>query len=173
MYPDTHSPPSGAGRYLAKDLGSVVVGAETEQNGDAPAGALQNLEGEPEKSLQDVRFVIGDYVSCAVISPLANGSVAPAPFAGSSMRGGGAFAGRGYGGPPPRENGFGDGYGPPRRGGRGGLGAGGGEWAGGRGGGDIPSGEWRRGERLPEGRGFSGPSDSRGGGFGRGRGRGW
>ena len=113
------------------------------------------LGGEPEKTLQDARFVIGDYVSCAIFPPGPNGSVAPPP-SGPGTRGGrmGDYGGgRGVSGP--RENGYGSyrGRGAPR----GGFGS--------MGGSSLPSGEWRRGERLPEGPGGAG-------GYGRGRGRG-
>lgn len=124
------------------------------------------LNGEPDKTLQDVRFVIGDYISCAIFPPLANGAVAPPPGPGLASRPGGPGA-RGVGdfggvrgGPPgPRENGYGGfrGRGGPRGGGSFGGGGGGG---GRQGDGGLPSGEWRRGERIPDARGY-----------GRGRGR--
>lgn len=127
------------------------------------------LHGEPDKTLQDVRFVIGDYISCAIFPPLANGAVAPPPAAGLGGRPGGGGRGGGGGtrdvgdygsgrsGPAgPRENGYGGfrGRGGPR---------GGNSFGGGRqGDGGLPSGEWRRGERIPDGRSY-----------GRGRGRGY
>ena len=134
------------------------------------AGALG---GEPERTLQDARFVIGDYVSCAILPPLDNGNVAPPPggppvrgFAGE-RRGGlsGDFGSRGGGFGGPRENGFGfRGRGGPRGGG-------------GFGQGMVPAGEWRRGERVPEGpsggfRGGRGYGGGYGRGFGGGEGRG-
>ncbi len=115
------------------------------------------LEGEPDKTLQEARFVIGDFISCAVFAPGPDGSVA----AGYGGRGRGEFGGRGGGG-------GGRGYGGESGGGFRGRGRGGGFGGGfngvGRvGDGGLPVGEWRRGERVPEGRG----------GYGRGRGRGY
>jgi len=113
------------------------------------------LQGEPEKTLQDARFVIGDYVSCAIMEPMQNGTVAPPPTGPSRGGYGGNRGMNDYGGRG-RENGFGSGY--RGRGGRGGSNFGQGF---------VPAGEWRRGERVPEG-----PSRGRGygGGFGGGRG---
>jgi histone deacetylase complex subunit SAP18 len=154
---------------MTKELGSIVIGdggpgiLPDEEEASIVAGGVMSgaLSGEPEKTLQDARFVIGDYISCAIMPPMANGGVAPPP---SGTARGGFGAGRGAndfgrGGMGPRENGFG-GF----RGGRGGM-RGGGNF----GQGMVPSGEWRRGERVPEG-----PSMGRGrgygGGFGGGRG---
>ncbi|PMD66381.1 uncharacterized protein K444DRAFT_516731 [Hyaloscypha bicolor E] len=171
IFPDTRNPgpnSSGPGRYMMKDLGSVVIGGggpgilpsedeATIVQGGRMAGPLG---GEPEKTLQDARFVIGDYVSCAIMPPMENGGVAPPPSGparGGFGAGRGDFSGRG-GGMGPRENGYGGfrGRGGPRGGGNFGQGF-------------VPTGEWRRGERLPEGpqrgRGYGG------GGFGGGRGR--
>lgn len=135
----------GRGRYLSKDIGSVIVGPK-ERSGDEstnePANVGiggSNLQGEDaDRMLQDLRFVIGDYVDCAVFPPLPDGSVAPVSSrvnaTSSSALGGGmrAFGG----GPLSRDGGFGR-----QRGGYGGAGRGG----------NLPSGEWRRGERIPEG----------------------
>lgn len=143
---------------MTKELGSVVIGdggpgilpSESEEvEGVEGEGGGVSMEGamlgEPEKTLQEARFVIGDYVACAIIEPLLSGAVAPAPPSGPAR--GGFGGGRG------RENGFA------------GRGGGGGGFRG-RGGanfgqGFVPQGEWRRGERVPEGpasrgRGFSG-----------------
>ncbi|KAI9660475.1 MAG: hypothetical protein M1821_009825 [Bathelium mastoideum] len=169
IYPDTGQPTRpGPGRYLAKDLGSVIVGVggpgvesgEGSANGEYHRGrGSDKLEGDADRTLQDARFVIGDYVSVAILPPLANGAVAALPppatssAYGGSRGGRGDFAGGRGGMAPPRENGYsGGGYrgrGPPR-----------GSYGMERGG--FPSGEWRRGERLPDGPG---------GGYGRGRGR--
>lgn len=117
------------------------------------------LEGEPEKTLQGARFVIGDFIDCCILPPGRDGSVAGPP----PVRGRGAVADapiRASG----RENGYGGGGGGGYRGrGRGGFGAPEGRLGGG-GAGGLPSGEWRRGERLPDG--------GRGG-YRGGRGRGW
>jgi histone deacetylase complex subunit SAP18 len=153
---------------MTKDLGSIIIGdggpgilPNEEEAAIVSGGQLSGaLGGEPEKSLQDARFVIGDYVSCAVYPPMANGDVVPPPGTSGLPRGGfsGGMGGRGPMGP--RENGFGGfrGRGGPRGGGFGqgmGIGAG------------VPSGEWRRGERVPEG-----PSGGRGRGYGGGFGGG-
>ncbi|MCJ1248247.1 hypothetical protein MMC30_005464 [Trapelia coarctata] len=199
VYPDTRSYPTQNGssapppRYLTKDLGSIVVGDDSdggvggflpsseEEKGYVAGGIMAGrLEGDPGRTLGDARFVIGDWVECAIFAPGADGSVAPAPtastaqsyrggrtgeFGGREFGGGREFAGRGdgFGGGRggvlggPRENGFG-----AFRVGRGGRGGGG--FVGNRGDGGVPMGEWRRGERVPEGRGGFG---------GRGRGRGY
>lgn len=158
----------GPARCVVKDLGSVVIGdggpgISTDDGeeaglggGDADDGRLRlgvtaGSAAEGAKTLADVRFVVGDYLSCAILPPsLADGSVQPASA---------ARAGRGYGagqarstadlGPPPMSRGGGrDGwsatmYGPRGGGGRGGVGGGGFR--------APPVGEWRRGEKLPEG----------------------
>lgn len=147
IYPDTRGAatlgPDARGRYLSKDMGNVIVGPSDspyrdEKGDEAPddAGsrsrAAVRLQGsDAERTLQDMRFVIGDYVDCAVLPPLENGNVAPPPIAGRGPVGGPAGGGmRAF-----RENGFGR----PARGGRGDRGGG------------IPSGDWRRGERVPDG----------------------
>ena len=175
IFPDTREAGRpGPGRYLSKELGSVVVGGDgpgilpsEEEANVVTAGPMSGeLNGEPDKTLQDARFVIGDYISCAIFPPLANGSVAPPPLVGLGGRAGGggrgsADFGGGRGGVlgGPRENGFG---GFRVRGGARSSGT----FNGGRlGDGGLPSGEWRRGERVPEG-----PGGGRG--YGRGRGRG-
>lgn len=172
VYPDTKSPPgapggvlgdgSGAdarGKFLGKDMGSVIIGGKDEHNGDSAAAGKMKLQGDDaDKTLQDARFVIGDYVDCAILPPLSDGSVAPPivtrQTTGSSTVGGGM---RAFGGPPIRENG----YGRPRGGG--GMGRGSNFFGGGGGGGPgVPSGEWRRGERIPPGdRGYSGGGKGR------------
>ncbi|KAJ5666601.1 hypothetical protein N7462_011010 [Penicillium macrosclerotiorum] len=159
IYPDARAAammgPDARGRYLSKDLGSVIVGprdspyrgeedADDQAEARPRAGTLRFQGSDADKALQDARFIIGDYVECAILPPLEDGSVAP-PL-------------RGAAGPPPmgsgmrafRENGFG---------GRGGRGS----YRGGDRGGppSLPQGDWKRGERLPEG-----------GGRGSGR-RGW
>ena len=113
------------------------------------------LEGEPDKTLQDARFVIGDFVCCAIFKPGEDGGVVGVPRGVGNGRGRGEFGGGrgGYGG------GFGRGRGG---GGRGGGGMFNGD-SGRLGGEGVPAGEWRRGERVPEGPG----------GYGRARGRGY
>ena len=140
---------------MTKELGSVVVGGKgmlpsEEEEKVVPGGVMAGpLEGEPEKTLQDARFVIGDFVSCAVVAPGADGAVAPPLGRVGLARGAGVGAGygNGFGG---REYGRGRG-----RGGNGGFAGGfGGRVGGGGGRGEeIPNGEWRRGERVPDGPG--------------------
>ncbi|RFU34752.1 hypothetical protein B7463_g1527, partial [Scytalidium lignicola] len=176
IFPDTRNAASstGPGRYMTKDLGSIIVGGDgpgvlpdKDEAAIVTGGPMAGeLGGEPEKTLQDARFVIGDYVSCAILPPMANGSVAP-PIGGPG-RSSGYGGGRGV-------NDFGNRSGPyngsrenaplgyrGRGGPRGGFGQGTG-----MGGERIPPGEWRRGERVPEG-----PSGGRGRGFGGGSGSG-
>ncbi|KAL4786333.1 Sin3 associated polypeptide p18-domain-containing protein [Aspergillus varians] len=161
IYPDTKNAammgPDARGRYLSKDLGSVIVGPrdsssldgddeDQSKNGVAGArgGPFRMQGNDADKMLQEARFVIGDYVDCAILPPLEDGSVAPPLTGGRGPNIGGGM--RAF-----RDNGF-------SGGGRGGRG--------GRGGGDriIPSGDWRRGERVPEnGRGFGGGPGRRGG----------
>ncbi|EEQ89565.1 Sin3-associated polypeptide Sap18 [Blastomyces dermatitidis ER-3] len=160
IYPDSRNQGNageGRGRYLSRDMGSVIVGPSENKNTgrrekDHPANGAFKLQGdEADKCLQDFRFVIGDYVDCAVLPPLSDGSIAPAVInrgvAGSLTIGGGMRA-FGNGPSSSRENGFGR----PR--GAGTLSRGGGFPPTGPSG--VPSGEWRRGERVPEagGRGF-------------------
>ncbi|PWY95275.1 hypothetical protein BO94DRAFT_562921 [Aspergillus sclerotioniger CBS 115572] len=152
IYPDTKGAammgPDARGRYLAKELGSVVVGPrgssfEGEEEEKEAGGKGVRIQGhDAERTLQEARFVIGDYVDCAVLPPLEDGSVAPPVNAGRGMAMGGgmrAFPGMGPGG----------------GGGRGER---------------IPPGDWRRGERLPEG--SLGERNGGGGGGGGGRGGG-
>ncbi|KAG0647030.1 Sin3-associated polypeptide p18 [Hyphodiscus hymeniophilus] len=169
IFPDTRrEAASGPGRFITKELGSVVIGDDgpgilpDEEEAAIVAGGqvAGSLGGEPDKTLQDAKFVIGDYIACAILPALANGAVAPPPARGPFGRGGGDFGGNRMVPGGPRENGFGfRGRGGPRGGGGFGQGVG-----------SVPSGEWRRGERVPEG-----PSGGRGrgyaGGFGGGRGR--
>lgn len=144
-------------------MGSVIVGARTRHedvnmDGDASknvAEALKQLDGDPARTLADAKFLVGDYVACAVLPPLPDGGVPPAPAPVSGpVRGPpyGPYGGRG------RENGFGSrgDYGYGGRGGRGGR------FDDRRLSGGVPTGEWRRGEAPPD----------REPGFGRGRGGG-
>ncbi|KAF4582865.1 Sin3-associated polypeptide Sap18 [Ophiocordyceps camponoti-floridani] len=133
VYPDLRGMASlsdAQPRYAVKDLGSIVIGqgglaAETSESG--VSGGTSRVDNETGKTLNDARFVVGDFISCAILPPLSDGSVAPASNARRD-------SGRAY---AVRENGTGRGRdvwagrreGPGRR---------------------VPSGEWRRGETLPE-----------------------
>lgn len=134
---------------------SQDVDADADADAIVKDGPLSGrLAGEPDKTLQDARFVIGDYVSCAIFAPGTGAAEAGAGTAGVVGRNAGPM---GRGG---RENGFGGGFR-------------------GRGGGyrgqpstfgrladqDLLRSEWRRGERIPDG-----PA---GRSYGRGRTRGW
>ncbi|KAJ5167537.1 uncharacterized protein N7482_006318 [Penicillium canariense] len=162
IYPDARGAAmmggDARGRYLSRDLGSVIVGprdspyrgeedAEDRTEPRSRAGPMRFQGADADKALQDARFIIGDYVECAILPPLEDGSVAPAlrsasgpPPMGSGMRAfrENGFAGRGRGGYRGGDRGV-DRGGPPA----------------------LPAGDWKRGERLPEG-------GSRGGGR-----RGW
>lgn len=137
---------SSQARYAVRDLGSLVVGqggpgAEVEgEDADNVLGTAR----ESNKTLSEAKFVVGDYISCAVLPPLADGSVAPVSSAKREVLSGARESRRGRGGLPGRDIGF------VRGGGHGRV-----DWASGRDGGrdEFPMGEWRRGERLPEGPG--------------------
>jgi histone deacetylase complex subunit SAP18 len=153
---------------MTKELGNVIIGdggpgilPDEDEAAIVAGGPMAgNLGGEPEKTLLDAKFVIGDYVTCTILPALANGAVPPIPARGAfgnSSRGGGFGGDRMIPGGP-RENGFGfRGRGGPRA--RGGFG---------EGMGPVPSGEWRRGERVPEGPAVGGGRGrgGYGGGFG-------
>ncbi|KAI9740706.1 MAG: hypothetical protein M1818_004671 [Claussenomyces sp. TS43310] len=175
IFPDTRSPAPTAsstapGRYLFKDLGSVIVGdggpgipsadektAAVVKDGIVPGDPAE----QPERTLQDGRFIIGDYVAVAILPPLANGDVGPPLVAEvSELRP--SIKGR------PRDRTDAKEYLPERAGGFRGRGRGGfGQLHANLGGGGLPNGEWRRGEAVP-----AGPtSNSRRGGHGQVRGR--
>ncbi|GAM90725.1 hypothetical protein ANO11243_087700 [Dothideomycetidae sp. 11243] len=183
VFPDTRSVTGpGAdedqGRWLSKPLGSVVIGEESEdtqhdrRDEETTNGIKRAFSGDARKTLAEARFVIGDYISCAIIPPLGDGSVAPLP---ASERSGGP-SGRGGRGGYTGENGSrggGGGYAGRSRGG------GGGGYASDRGFGasSIPAGDWRRGDDPPAAsggdwrRGQAPPDRSGFGGGGRGRDR--
>ena len=86
-------------------MGSVVIAAPEHSNGNGNGPV--RLEGDDtDKTLEDARFVIGDFIDCAVFPPLSDGTV----VSRGSIRGGGG----------PRENGYGrirgGGYGLSSRG---------------------------------------------------------
>lgn len=187
--PDQAVPPR---RFLCKDLGSLVlgeggpgvdvqdgVGLDGDKHNDATTPAQQQqhpsflpssslsareISSAATKTLADAKFVVGDYLSVAVLPPDgATGAVAPASVAesggrvGASRRIGSGLASAAAPGPGRRDSGFP--LGPTRGRGRGWRGGSEREWEGashGRGrerdhGLGFPEGEWRRGERLPEG----------------------
>lgn len=153
IYPDARGAamggPDARGRYLSRDLGSVIVGPrdsplrtdddDDKQDARPRTGPLRFQGSEADRPLQDVRFIVGDYIECAILAPLDDGSVAP-PLNGASgpilgPRGGGGGGMRAF-----RDNGYPRGPGP-----RGPRGPGGD-----RGPVHMPRGDWHRGERLPD-----------------------
>ncbi|KAF5023345.1 hypothetical protein F66182_4583 [Fusarium sp. NRRL 66182] len=129
-----NSPP----HYGIKDLGSIVIGGDSEvdSSGDIPIDITTGSR-DKDKTLNDARFVVGDYITCTILPPLSDGSVAPAASVRREHTSGSLDGQTSYRGG--RDNGIGR-SGP--RGGRGG-------WRGDVGGG-FPMGEWRRGEKLPD-----------------------
>ncbi|KAI0393618.1 hypothetical protein F5Y17DRAFT_302274 [Xylariaceae sp. FL0594] len=174
---------SGNVKFTVRELGSVVIGdggpgLDPNDDGDQEGeGKWKKLEDtDPDKTLQEARFVVGDYISCAILPPLPDGSVAPASSARMG-RGTGAGEARVAVGRAPYEppmmrdrNGSGSfarhGRGPGGGGGGGRAGVGFGSGRNGFDGGGfpinshrgsrigasrgVPMGEWRRGEQLPE-----------------------
>lgn len=135
-------------RYAVKDLGSIVIG-QNEQTGIdntdfvEVGGAAGRTVGSG-RTLNDAHFVVGDYISCALLPPLADGSIAPPLTARGDSNTGGRFGRGGHRDSSfhnREENGFGRPPGREARGGRRG---------GGMGGPPVPMGDWRRGERLPD-----------------------
>ncbi|KAJ5241616.1 uncharacterized protein N7469_003207 [Penicillium citrinum] len=168
VYPDARGAaimgPDAHGRYQSRDLGSVIVGPRdspyqgdehSDSHTEARSGPPRFSGSEADKTLQDARFLVGDYVECAILPALDDGSVAPPLRGGSGPPPPPGGGGRGGGMRAFRENGFG-------RPGRGGRERGGDR----RGPPALPVGDWKRGERLPEDGG------GRGGRRGRGR-QGW
>ncbi|KAI2638273.1 hypothetical protein GGS21DRAFT_465082 [Xylaria nigripes] len=152
IFQDTRGP-ALANKYTVKELGSVVIGdGGPGLDPDDPNSDKTLDDTDPKKTLSDARFVVGDYISCAILPPLPDGSVAPASSArmGRGMGAGESrlAVGRAPDGPTrDRDGPF------PRHGrGRGGLGKGGYDHFSTREprGGGVPSGEWRRGEKLPD-----------------------
>ncbi|KAJ4260675.1 hypothetical protein NW762_007419 [Fusarium torreyae] len=143
VFPDLRSTTAVANaspHYGVKDLGSIVIG---DDSGSDPPGDInmdattRNVE-DKNKTLNDARFVVGDYITCAILPPLSDGSVAPVTSVRREQASG-SYDSRGGGYRGGRENGFRHGG---SRGGRSG-------WRDDVGG-DFPMGEWRRGERLPD-----------------------
>ncbi|KAI0437098.1 hypothetical protein F4803DRAFT_539968 [Xylaria telfairii] len=152
LFQDTRGPAS-VGKYTVKELGSVVIGDGGRGLDPDDVDAETALDDtDPDKTLGDARFVVGDYVSCAILPPLPDGSVAPASSARMG-RGTGAgesrlAVGRAPNGPAARDR---DVPFPRNARGRGAVGRGGYEHFTTRGArSSVPSGEWRRGEQLPD-----------------------
>ncbi|KAJ4022260.1 hypothetical protein NW752_000537 [Fusarium irregulare] len=122
-----NSPP----RFGVKDLGSVVIGD------DSGSDTLENTAldvtakdtDDKHKTLSSARFVVGDYITCAILPPLPDGSVAPTSSVRREQTSSGHERGKdslGRGGFKGSRSGWREEVG-----------------------GDFPMGEWRRGESLP------------------------
>lgn len=152
-------------KFMVKDLGSVVLGDGGPGLDVDDAAAAKTLEpADARRTLADSRFVVGDYVSVAILPTLSDGSVAPAGSARMGRGAGVGEAGRVMGRAPPTARGRDrdDGRGFGGRDGRLGRSRGTPYEGFGRGAAaNLPMGEWRRGERLPD------PPVGRGRGQGR------
>ncbi|KAI0430479.1 Sin3 associated polypeptide p18-domain-containing protein [Xylaria sp. FL1042] len=151
IFQDTRGP-ALVNKYTVKELGSVVIGD------GGPGLSLEDVDAsrtlddtDPDKTLSDVRFVVGDHISCAILPPLPDGSIAPASSARMG-RGTGAGESRLAVGSAPNEPSRDRDIPSARHGrGRGGIGKGGYEHFNARGPrSGVPMGEWRRGEKLPD-----------------------
>ncbi|KJZ68539.1 hypothetical protein HIM_12067 [Hirsutella minnesotensis 3608] len=155
VYPDIRSATSihnSPPRYAVKDLGSIVIGQgaqEADMSGFGDTTIASRGEQETGRTLDEARFVVGDFISCAILPPLSDGSVAPATDAQTDLSSGARGFGGQIGGFASREDGFGRGT---SRGGRGRRPES--RMAGGY----FPAGDWRRGEALP---GTTGPRPRR------------
>ncbi|KAI2626716.1 Sin3 associated polypeptide p18-domain-containing protein [Hypoxylon sp. NC1633] len=146
IFPDTRTNAAGqtTARYTVKDLGSVVVGNGGRGLDPDDVEAEKKLDTEGDKTLNEARFVVGDFISCAILPPLEDGSVAPVSSARMG-RGAGAGESRAVVGRAPTTS-FGEnGNARPTRDRNSGRSY---DRFGART--SIPTGEWRRGERLPD-----------------------
>ncbi|KAL6800435.1 Sin3 associated polypeptide p18 domain-containing protein [Trichoderma sp. SZMC 28012] len=134
---------TGQPKFAVKELGSIVIGEGypgAENPDEADPDAMMRDDSGKDKTLADWKFVVGDYISCAVLPPLSDGSVAPP----SNARRGSITSGRDSrgssfrGGFPGRDSNFSRNHGRQSRAP---------SWRDNR----FPSGDWRRGEQLPEG----------------------
>ncbi|KAH8123067.1 hypothetical protein LI328DRAFT_135904 [Trichoderma asperelloides] len=130
-------------KFAVKELGSIVIGegypGAEDPDDDAGPDALMRDDFGKDKTLADWRFVVGDYISCAILPPRGDGSVVPPGAArrGSISGGRDGRSGGFRGGFHGRDCNYGRNNGRPNRPG----------WRDNR----VPSGEWRRGEQLPDG----------------------
>ena len=149
---NSYLPP--APRFISQDLGSVVLGAGG-PGAESTTEAEDAVEGA--RTLGELRYVTGDYISCAVLPPSdQTGEVVPA-IAAHTGRGTTSLGQEVPSSPPSRPRwdkrtaGSGGrrevGWASERQYGRGAGGSGAG----------LPQGEWRRGQRLP-GQSSRGPS---------------
>ncbi len=189
--------PSGAQRFLARDIGNVVIGGangpgaptsldavdgyvigdvlvddediikrdETYQGQHPRAGAVTGAAADDteagNRTLAGTRFAVGDYISCAILPPLANGCVAPASDARSG-RGSGVGEAPPSRMPPPNNFGASGRRNDFRTGRKGRNGMAGVSGAG------VLTGDWHRGDSLPEDGGVWVRDGGRAGGGGAG-----
>ncbi|KAM3445866.1 hypothetical protein NHJ13734_000043 [Beauveria thailandica] len=82
VYPDLKSIGSGAAgrkaKFAVKDLGSFVIGTGGPGAEDDEDLGHNGGRGSIIWTLQDAHFAAGDYISCALLPPLDDGSIAPA-----------------------------------------------------------------------------------------------
>lgn len=129
-------------KFAVKELGSIVIGEGypgAEDREEAGPDSLMREDSGKDKTLADWRFVVGDYISCAILPPRGDGAVAPSGAArrGSTSGGRDGRSGGFRGGFHGREASFNRSNGRLNRP----------SWRDNR----LPSGEWRRGEQLPDG----------------------
>ena len=75
---ETSSSANSGPRFIVKDLGSTVIGEGgpgIDSDDDLDTSKLDIANGS--RTLDDAHFVVGDFISCAVLPPLSDGSVAP------------------------------------------------------------------------------------------------
>ncbi|KAK0384894.1 hypothetical protein NLU13_7373 [Sarocladium strictum] len=154
VFPDLrriNAAPTGQFHYGVKDLGSVIIGARPAKEDEE----VMWEKTDEDRTLGDSRLVVGDFISCAVLPPLDDGSVAPISAARTEPN-----RSMSSGRPPHRINAHESrnhfaGHSEQGWGGRGA------DRGGAMGSGAFPSGEWRRGEQLPAGRPRGGRSRGR------------
>lgn len=177
---------SNAPRFIIKDAGSVVIGGGgpgapvasldamddyviseelVDDDGKDDDQPLQTRNGggddDRNKTLADMRCAPGEYLSCAILPPLANGYVAPASSARSG-RGSGIGEAPAIRMPPPPPSGASATRSMDSRfGKRGRDGYGGSSNYG------VPTGGWRRGDAVPDEGAWVRDGGRGGGGMGR------
>ena len=134
-------------RFLNEDVEARLGGASS-KFGSAPGASAVSDDGN--MTLNEVKFVIGDYISVTILPPDSDGSITDAPIQRPQLR-------------KNIDTGFGvDGPAPPGRRRRGGRGRAPKNFSSSN---SIPIGDWRRGERVPDpprGGGGSGGGGRRG-----------
>lgn len=75
---ETSSSANSGPRFMVKDLGSMVIGEGgpgIDSDDDTGTSKLDIANGS--RTLLDAHFVVGDFINCAILPPLSDGSVAP------------------------------------------------------------------------------------------------